>query len=233
MIKDRQSFYHSKEWEKLIAQIRLERVNDAGQIICEYCGKPIVKAYDCIGHHKIELTEENVCDYSISLNPMNIQLVHHRCHNFIHDKLGRSCREVFLVYGAPLSGKSTWVHENMSEGDLVVDIDNIWECVSGLERYRKPNRLKAVVFSVRDTLLDAVRFRSGKWNNAYVIGGYPFKGERERLCRELNAREVFIQCDRETCLKRLRESEERPFDEWSQYIDRWFEWAEEAPPTGI
>ena len=74
------TFYSSKEWEKLRKLIAQERVDADGNIICAHCGKPIVKAYDMIGHHKIALTEENVNDATISLNPENIDLVHHRCH---------------------------------------------------------------------------------------------------------------------------------------------------------
>ena len=223
MFKDKFSFYRSSEWRKLLMCIKDERLNEDGLLICEHCGKPIVRAYDVIGHHKIELTEENVNDYDISLNPQNIELVHHKCHNLIHNKLGYSQREVFLVYGPPLAGKSSWVKENQSAGDLVIDIDSIWQCVSNLSRYEKPARLKSVVFKVRDSLLDSVKYRLGKWNNAYVIGGYPLESERERLIKELGAREVFIEASKDECMRRLKEADDgRNFDEWSAYIDRWF-----------
>ena len=223
MFNDRYSFYRSKEWRDLLIHIKQSRLDDNGQIICEYCGKPIVKAYDIIGHHKIELDEENVNNYDISLNPDNIALVHHRCHNYIHDKLGHTGREVFIVYGAPLSGKTTWVKDNASEGDLIIDIDSIWQCISGLPRYQKPNRLKSVVFKVRDELIDCVKYRLGKWNNCYVIGGYPLQSERERLIKELGAREIFIECTQDECMARLENIEDgRDKEEWSKYIADWF-----------
>lgn len=217
------TFYRSNEWEGLLKQLRIERLNDDGEILCEYCGKPITKAYDMIGHHKVELTEANVNDFSISLNPDNIAFVHHRCHNYIHNKLGYAVREVYLVYGAPLSGKTTWVSDNMNAGDLVIDMDNIWQCISGCNRYVKPNRLKAVAFKVRDSLLDTVKYRYGKWNNAYIIGGYPMRSERERLCKELGAREVFIQVDRDECVNRLNDSDRGLLSaEYIRFIDEWF-----------
>ena len=217
------NFYRSEQWENLLKVLKNERVNSEGYVICEYCGKPIVRAYDCIGHHVIHLTEENYTDFNISLNPVNIQLVHHKCHNIIHDRLGMNTqRQVFLVYGSPLSGKSTWVKDNMTEGDLVIDIDSIWECVSGCDRYVKPNRLKSVVFAVRDNLLESVKYRRGKWLNAYVIGGYPFQGERERLIDMLGAREVFINTDKETCLNRLSVCDDRNTKDWEKYITDWW-----------
>lgn len=223
MFKNKFSFYRSREWRKLMETIKLERMDDKGQIICEYCGKPITRAYDIIGHHKIELDEENINDYDISLNPQNIMLVSHHCHNLIHNKLGYGQRQVFLVYGAPCSGKSSYVKDNMCEGDLIVDMDSIWQCVSGLNRYQKPGRLKMIVFRLRDDLLDAVKYRQGKWNNAYIIGGYPLSSERESIAKELGAREIFIDESKEECLRRLEASDDgRNIEEWRGYIDEWF-----------
>lgn len=217
-------FYQSKSWVKLMAVIRMERTNAEGQVICEHCGKPIVHKYDCIGHHIIELTDANVDDATISLNPENIMLVHHRCHNKIHDRLGYYHRQVFLVYGSPLSGKSTFVRDNMSEGDFVLDVDNIWQCVSGCDRYVKPNRLRSCVFGIRDRMLDMVRMRQGKWLNAWVVGGYPLSSERERLVNSLGAREVFVDTSQEECLERLRNiSDGRCVEEWEKYISDWWE----------
>ena len=227
------NFYKSDEWRALLNVLKSERVNKDGEIICEHCGKPIVRAYDCIGHHKIALTEENVNDAYISLAAENIMLVHHKCHNKIHNKLGYSDRKIYVVYGSPLSGKSTWVESVREPGDLVVDIDSIWQCVSGCERYEKPNRLRSVVFGVRDTLIDMVKYRRGKWLNAYIIGGYPFAAERERLVNSLGAEEIFIDTSMDECMSRLRECVDgRSKEEWENYIaDWWKKYSPRAPQS--
>lgn len=218
------NFYQSKDWIKLMSVIRMDRTNEQGQIICEHCGKPIIHRYDCIGHHMIELNEHNIYDANIALNPDNIMLLHHKCHNKIHDKLGIYSKQVYLVYGSPLSGKSTYVHDNMRSGDLIVDMDNIWQCLSGCDRYIKPNRLKSCVFSIRDSLLDMVRMRQGKWLTAWVIGGYPLSSERERLIKSLDARAVFIDTDMEECMHRLKIIDDgRNVEEWKKYICDWWE----------
>ena len=151
------TFYQSNEWVSLMRIIRQERLDADGQNVCEYCGKPIVKKYDCIGHHKTHLTEDNVNDVTISLNPDNVALVHARCHNKIHEKLGYSRKEIFLVYGPPMAGKSSYVKSTALAGDLIIDMDSIWECISGQPRYTKPGKLKAVAFGVRDYLMDCMR----------------------------------------------------------------------------
>jgi hypothetical protein len=219
------NFYTSKDWVNLMQVIRLERVNSEGLLICEHCGKPIIAKYDCIGHHIIELNNQNYLDANIALNPENIMLVHHRCHNKIHDRLGLSyTKQIYLVYGSPLSGKSTFVKDSMSEGDLIIDVDSIWECVSGCSRYTKPNRLKQNVFAVRDALLDMVKVRRGNWLNAYIIGGYPLISERERLIKSMSARPIFIDTSKEECIRRLQECNDgRNIDEWEKFIFDWWE----------
>jgi hypothetical protein len=223
------NFYKSKQWQKLLEVIKLERVNSEGQLICWHCGKPIVNKYDCIGHHTIFLTEDNVNDAEISLNPELIQLVHHSCHNKIHNKLGYTKREIYLVYGCPLSGKSTYVKTVAEPGDLIIDVNRVWSCVSGLDSSVKPPVLNSVVFGIRDRLLEMVKYRVGKWNNCYIVGGYPLISERERLCKELGAREIFIDTPKEVCLERLSASEDRDRAEYTKYIEEW--WRRFTPDT--
>lgn len=224
------NFYQSKEWDKFRKIVIAERLNEEGLIICEHCKKPIIRSYDIIAHHIEELTEENVNDVTISMNPDNIKLVHHVCHNKIHHKFQYNHKKIYLVYGSPFSGKNSYVNEIRNKGDLVVDMNSIWECVSGAERYEKDGRLNACVFAVRDTLLDCIKYRKGKWTTAFVIGGYPLISERERLCRELGAEEIFVDSTLEECLERLEMCEDaRKGNEWEKFILDWFE--KYTPPT--
>ena len=220
-----QSFYKSRRWENFVKRLRMERATPDGLVICEHCGKPIVKAYDCIGHHKDELTNENVDDVMISLNPENVMLVHFRCHNEIHKRfgfVGRLVQNVFIVYGSPCAGKRQWVDSVAESGDIIVDINRLWNAVrsSVCGQYEKPQELKANVFGLRDSLLDMVRVRRGKWNNAYIIGGYPLQGERERLAETVGANKIiFIDTPKEICLERAKMIDES----LSRFVVDWFD----------
>lgn len=216
-------FYRSDEWRQFREIVIAERLSPEGFTIDERTGKPIVRAYDIILHHKIELTEENVHDVSIALNPDNIMIVSHKSHNYIHNKLGHKARQVFLVWGAPLSGKTSYVKDVMNEGDLIIDIDSIWENVSGCPRYVKPPKLTQCVFAIRDLEMDFIKYKVGQWSSVYLIGGYPLVSERERLIKMYGAREVFVDTSREECLRRLEKDEARDKDKWRQYIEDWFE----------
>lgn len=225
-------FYRTDEWETLIAILALEpeRQNAAGDIICEHCHKPIVLKYDRIGHHKKHLTLGNVNDVSVSLNPENIAFVHHRCHNEIHERFGfgpaRAIRpkKVYLVHGSPCSGKSTYTASVAGPGDLVLDMDAIWACISADAAAQgihagHDDRLRQNVFKVRDCILDMVKTRFGDWNNAYIIGGYPRIMERERMATLYGAELIHIDTPRDVCELR---AQERP-KEWQQYIAAYWD----------
>lgn len=192
------NFYRSPEWETLRKSLMLERVDANGDIVCEHCHKSVVKAYDCIAHHKEPLTEGNVNNYDVSLNPENIMLVHHKCHNEIHNRFGTYTRHIYIVYGSPCAGKTTFVNERALKDDLIIDIDRIFEAINN----GRSNRLYDNVMQVYRLLIDMVKTRNGKWVNAYIIRGFPLKGERERLAAMLDAELIYIDTDKETCLER-------------------------------
>ena len=222
-------FYRTPEWEALVAVLSLERANEAGDIICEHCGKPIVLKYDRIGHHKKHLTLGNVNDANVSLNPENIAFVHHRCHNEIHERFGFGQpvrvfrpKKVYLVHGSPCSGKSTYAASVAGKGDLILDMDAIWACISANAQdvhAGHDDRLRQNVFRVRDCILDMIKTRFGEWNNAYIIGGYPRIMERERMATIYGAEMVHIDTPRDVCELR---AQERP-KEWLQYIASYWD----------
>lgn len=216
-------FYRTKEWEKFREIVIAERMTDEGLILDEVTGKPITKRYDIILHHKIHLTEENVNDRNISLNPENIQIVSHRTHNLIHEKFGYKRKEIYLIYGSPCSGKSTYLDSVKQRGDLIVDVDRIRQCVSGMNTHEIVPSLNSVVFGIRDYLMDAVRTRQGKWNRAYIIGGFPLISERERICKQTGAQEIYIESTKEECLRRFDEKPDGRDKEWKRYIEEWWE----------
>lgn len=213
------SFYRSKEWEALRRRLTLERINENGDIICEHCGKPIINAYDCIAHHKIPLTEVNVNDFTISLNEDNIALVHHKCHNEIHSRFGVYTRHIYIVYGSPCSGKSTYIKCNALKDDLILDVDKLYQAISINDEHVKSNRLTSNVFQIRDLILDMIRTRNGRWINAWVCGGFPLKMDRERLANTLGAELIFIDSTKEKCLAR---AECDRSEDYKKFIEDWF-----------
>lgn len=215
------SFYASKEWINLRLSLIAERGNR-----CAHCKEIISNARDIIGHHTIELTPENVSDHNISLNPKLIEIICFDCHNKEHKRFGyKPTKEVYLVYGPPMSGKNTFVRGQMERGDLVVDMDALYSAVTMLPSYDKPDNLFSNVIGIHNHLIDNIRTRYGKWYNAWIIGGYADRYKRERLADDVGAELIFCDVDKQECYDRLNQDEGRQHrkDEWQGYIDKWFE----------
>lgn len=227
MFNSLSQFYNSDEWRKFRAGLIHERTNKTdGVLYDEHDGKPLLKAYDIVLHHKKPLTMVNVNDFTVSLNPENIMIVSQRSHNEIHGRFGYCAqRKVYYVYGAPCSGKTTFVNNIKGNSDLVVDMDNIWQCITGGNRYEKPNALKSNAFMLRDCLYESIKTRAGKWERAYIITGGAVKGIREREIEAFGAEPIFIDTSKEECLKRLFNDEKRTQEqkkEWETFINEWF-----------
>ena len=233
ILNSRHSFYTSDKWRKFKEQVLFDRVRDDGIVYCEHCGQPILKQFDprtnnnknsMIFHHKIELTEENYNDFNISLNPDLIQIVHFKCHNEIHSRFtgGKPKKKVYIVAGAVCSGKSTFVKENSNVGDIILDMDLIWQALSLQPLHVKPKALNPIIFAVRDTIIDQIFMRSGTWQNAWILTTQSLS-EVNKLADKLNAEIVNIDTPKEICLERLNnEPNGRDLNLYTQLIEEFF-----------
>lgn len=212
------AFYLSKEWK----EFRLLLINERGPY-CQRCFQPVPNTRELIGHHEIELTVDNVHDYMISLNPAHVKLICHGCHNQLHHRFG-SKRYVYLVYGPPFAGKKTFVRQQMMRGDIVVDMDKLYEALSFQPFYDKPDNLYTSVAGVQNYLIDSIATRSGRWGTAWLIGGYPEHFKRQRLADRLGAELIYIEATREECIERMLADQLLVSQrvEWEGYIDKWF-----------
>lgn len=234
-------FYGSKEWEQCKAQVLQERLRSDGTIICEHCGQPILKGFNpqannnkgaIVFHHKIYLNQLNVNDASISINPDNIMVCHWSCHNQIHERFGysggnnRPEKKVYLITGASCSGKTSFVKERIEPNDIVLDIDDIWQMVSGQERYIKPSALKPIVFRIRDEIKDLISKGLGTWRNAYIIESLPSKQDRQREAdryRAFNVEIITLDTPMDECLTRLLQNPQgRDIKSYQGYIEDYF-----------
>lgn len=232
-------FYNGSDWANCKAQVTQERLKD-GALYCEHCGKLILKSFNpnaknnkgaIVYHHKQYLTNQNVNDASIAINPQNIAVLHWQCHNDIHNRFNGTAvaieRKVYIVTGASCSGKTTFVRDRMQEGDIVLDIDDIWQTLSGLPRYTKPNTLKPIVFNMRLALKEQIAKGAGSWRNAYIIESLPLATDRKREAERYKAHNteiVTMEASREECLNRLYTMPEgRDIKAYEEYINNYFD----------
>ena len=180
--------------------------------VCAKCGG-VFDISELRPHHKAELTLDNIDDVNVTLNPDNIEVLCHDCHNAAHKRFGYAvgAKRVYLVYGSPCAGKTTYVNSVATRNDLIVDLDKIHRaiCICGL--YDKPDATKRVAFNVRDYLLDEVRTATPrrKWQDAYIIGTYPDRIDRDMFVQDYGAELVHIDTSKEECIKRAYQDIER------------------------
>lgn len=225
MFNNLHSFYTSKEWRQFRQMVIADRIAADGVLYDEHSGKPLLHDYDIILHHRIPLTLQNVNDYSVSLNPANIMIVSIKSHNEIHARFGGYWqRKVYFVWGSPCSGKNTFVRENKGANDLLVDMDAIWQAVTGGAKYEKPDALKTNVFMLRDALYEQIKTRAGKWQTAYILSTEPRASARARICAQLGAEQIYIACTKAEAMERLQADAEREQyrEQWAGYIEKFF-----------
>ncbi|SFM09324.1 HNH endonuclease family protein [Pelosinus propionicus] len=227
-----QSFYASSIYQKFRSNIILERcvpVDVDGVLvsglICERCNKLLASKGDVTLHHTCELTVHNVSDAMISLNPDKVELICRDCHDIEHERFGRSKgKQVFIVYGPPCSGKGDYVYQNKKRNDLIVCLDSLFEAITGLPRYDKPDNMLSNVRGVYNLLIDQVKTRYGRWQTAWIVGGFADKYKREKLADDLGAELVYCECNEDDARSRiLNDDRRRNMEiEYNKYIDDWF-----------
>lgn len=127
---------------------------------------------------------------------------------------------VYLVYGSPCSGKTTYIKEHLKSGDIVCDVDRLYSAISFNEEHQTELYAQEVASELYKEMLNIIRDRKGNWKNAYVVS---LANTDERLKAEMkriNADEaIFIDTPYEVCMERAKE---RPF--YFQFlIQEWFE----------
>ncbi len=132
--------------------------------------------------------------------------------------------DIYIVWGAPASGKTTYVREHMEPGDLVVDLDLIKQSLSMQDKTETSDNLLNVAIGVRDYLYNVIETREIECNNVWVVAGLPQKEDREKLMQQLKTDKlIFIDTPIDECIKRAMNDTERKDKKKQQYIiDKWF-----------
>lgn len=192
------AFYCSKDY---LALAQSCKIKSGG--VCARCGG-IFDISELRPHHIKELTLDNIDDINITLNPNNIEVLCHSCHNAVHARFGNVIgqKHIYLVYGSPCSGKNTFVETVATRNDLIVDLDKIHKsiCICGM--YDKPDATKKVAFDIRNFLFDIIQHAGThrRWQDAYIIGTYPDRYDRDEMVRNYGVELIHIDTSKEDCI---------------------------------
>lgn len=125
-----------------------------------------------------------------------------------------------IVYGSPLSGKTTYVKGLMGKNDVVFDYDDVMRTISGLP-YQTPNmNLQGIVMDVRKNMIQGVRDKNGI-DSVYIITTFIGKTlEEETLGLDVSL--IKMDTAYMTCMNRLNESSRTNKDDVRLTIIDWF-----------
>lgn len=127
---------------------------------------------------------------------------------------------VYLIYGSPCSGKTTYIKEHLKDGDIVCDVDRLYSSVSLNEEHQTELYAQEVASKLYTEMLNIIRDREGNWKNAYVVSvantSERVKKESERIKADET---IFIDTPYEVCIERAKD---RPFY-FPFLIQEWFE----------
>ena len=205
------SFYNSKAWKNT-----RQAYYESKQGLCELCGQPADEV-----HHKIFIKPSNIGNTDITLNWDNLQCLCRSCHSSIHERAYSINRvkqptanglefdedgniiekkNVFIVWGSPAAGKSTYVKEHKTKYDIVVDYNYI---SNALTLNTTTNIIDALPFvlDIKETLYQAIEQRKDNYNAAWIIATLPEKQKRIELARRLKGELIHINTNKEQCIK--------------------------------
>lgn len=214
--------------------------------ICERCGAPGDEV-----HHKTYLTPANVNDPEIVFGWNNLELLCRSCHIEEHEKhknlkQGRPAREadirimfddngqpiprgqVKVVWGCPASGKSTYVRQHMQHMDIVVDLDNILHCFTGLtnkvDSQGDISDYLPAMLLIRSAVYKAVKEGLPGVRTAWIVAGLPKKSDRQQMSMTFaDATFIFIENTLEKCLSNMEDDDKRTNKERQRrIITEWF-----------
>lgn len=135
------------------------------------------------------------------------------------------CKRVFVINGAPGSGKTRYVKSLITSKDIVLDFDYLTAALSLDEKLygdRKP-QLDAAL-AAQEAILQVIEKRKGDWNKAFVVTASGDKEKVRKLCQRLNAELITMKATLEECKEHIRNDSRRNgyTDLYLDLADKWF-----------
>ena len=135
---------------------------------------------------------------------------------------------VTIVVGPPAAGKTTYVMGRMKSGDLVVDMDRLYEALTAQPQGRTSKAALPFVAAARDAVVSRI-VRGGDIGHAWVVATLPEADKRKALAARLRARVLVLDVDEATCIERIR-SRDGDQAVWAELVRDW--WRRYQPQPG-
>lgn len=131
-----------------------------------------------------------------------------------------------IVCGPPGSGKTTYVLKEKHRGDVIIDLDLLFQAVTGLPMYDRPEALLGFVIDLKRAAIEqAVFFHTKNMiSNVWIITGGAKAEDRCEIARYYRADHVYVlnpstdECVRRISLDTRRNSK---LVHWRKIVQKW------------
>lgn len=132
--------------------------------------------------------------------------------------------KVIVVYGAPCSGKSTFVRDSITNKDIAYDYDLLTRALKNTDEHSIDRDITDPIVKFFEWAL-LNKLKEGYDNMPkilYYSTRYPTDFVKEKF-KGLKVEYKLIESTKEECLERLEKDDSRPDkEEWKKKIEEWF-----------
>lgn len=141
-----------------------------------------------------------------------------------HGMINQFAVPTTLIAGPPGSGKTTYVKEHASSGDVIIDVDSLFVALSGRPPHEHPPELLSVVLDAREAA-ECRLFEPIEVGHAWILRGTPKRLQRQYY-EERGASVIVLEVDADECLERVLNDPQRnqSAQHWISLIAKW--WAD-------
>lgn len=139
--------------------------------------------------------------------------------------------KVIVVWGAPCSGKTTYVRERIGEKDVVFDFDTVLKAVSTRTLHTTQDHpARRIIIDWRKALVRKLDSYQADVQTLFITAAWLSEELKQSLAPYAPVY-VKMRTRKDVCVERLEADDTRPDKaEWREIIERWFEdYPEEGP----
>ena len=131
-----------------------------------------------------------------------------------------------VVYGAPASGKSTYVKKHIKDNDIVYDYDALMQCLTMKDKYDRNTNASWLITLLRSSIIKQHTMNNNKIDNIWIIT----TNISDRLKKDLSVipdediEYIKMKTSLNTCLKRIDEDDSRKnlAEDMKKSAIKWF-----------